>query len=65
MKRIKIYKKWGIYQNNEKEVAEYGFAVTILHPNDMDYPHLCSPHDSDMEMNSVEDAVYWINHYND
>lgn len=50
---------------NAKEIAEYGFNITIIHPDNMKTVHLCSPNDSDMEMNTVEDAEYWINHYND
>ncbi len=69
MKHIKNLKKWGIYQNNAKEVKEYGFNITVLHPNNMeciaDSGMIFSPSDSDMEMNTVEAAEHWINHYND
>jgi hypothetical protein len=69
MKHIKNLKKWGIYQNNAKEVKEYGFNITVLHPNNMeciaDSGMIFSPSDSDMEMNTVESAEHWINHYND
>jgi len=65
MKRIKNFRKWGIYQNNSKEIAEHGFSITILHPDNMEQSYMCSPKDSDMEFDKVEDAEYWIVHYND
>lgn len=65
MKKIKTLRKWGIYQNNAKEIAEHGFSVTVLHPDSMEYAYMCSPSDSDMEFETVEDAEYWIKHYND
>ena len=65
MKKIKTHKKWGIYQNNEKEITEHGFNITVLTPDNMEYAYMCSPSDSDMEFNTVDEAVYWINHYND
>ena len=63
MKRIKQLNAWGIFQNNEKEIAEYGFSITVLHPDNMDYRNLCSPADSDMEFDTLENAVYWIEKY--
>ena len=63
MKRIKKLNGWGIYQNNAKEIEEYGFKITVLHPNDMEYWYLCSPQDSDMEFETVEAAIDWINNY--
>lgn len=63
MKKVKTLKKWGIYQNNEKEIKEYGFRFTVLHPHNMEYSYLCTPADSDMEMESLEDAIIWINNY--
>lgn len=65
MKRVKKLAGWGIYLNNEKEVADYGFSVTVLHPNNMDTAYMCSPADTDMEFDTVEAAVHWIRHYND
>ncbi|MEG0178049.1 MAG: hypothetical protein RR654_00705 [Oscillospiraceae bacterium] len=63
MKKIKTLKHWGIYQNNAKEIAEYGFKITVLHPDNMEYSYLCSPSDSDMEFDTTEDAELWINNY--
>ena len=63
MKKIKQLKNWGIYQNNSKEILEYGFEITILHPDNMEYPYLCSPRDTDMEMETIEQAVSWIKNY--
>lgn len=63
MKKVKTLKKWGIYQNNEKEIKEYGFRFTVLHPDNMEYSYLCTPADSDMEMESLEEAISWINNY--
>jgi len=69
MKHIKNLKQWGIYQNNEKEVKEYGFNITVLHPDNMecikDSGMIFSPSDSDMEIDTIEAAEHWITHYND
>lgn len=69
MKLLKRLNNWGIYQNNAKETEEYGFPITVLHPNNMecvkDSGNIFTPADSDMEMNTVEAAVDWIKHYND
>lgn len=64
MKKVKQLNGWGIYQNNEKEIKEHGFDITVLHPDNMEYPYMCSPSDSDMEMNTIEDAILWIKNYN-
>lgn len=50
MKKIKSRKGWAIYQNSAKEIEECGFAVTILHPDNM-------------EFDKVVNAVDWINNY--
>jgi len=63
MKRIKNLKGWGIYQNNNKEIEEYRFNITVLHPDNMEYAYMCSPSDSDMEFDTVEAAEDWINNY--
>lgn len=63
MKKVKQLKGWGIFENNKKEVEEYGFNFTVLHPNNMDYPHMCNPSDTDMEVNSLEEAISWIKNY--
>ena len=63
MKRIKIFKGWGIYQNNNKEIEEYRFNITVLHPDNMEYAYMCSPSDSDMELDTVKDAEDWIKNY--
>lgn len=63
MKRIKKLKGWGIYQNNDKEVEEHRFNITVLHPDNMEYAYMCSPSDSDMEFDTVEAAEDWINNY--
>lgn len=63
MRKIKTLKKWGIYQNNDKEIKEYGFNITVLHPDNMEYAYMCSPSDSDMEFDTVEAAEHWIKNY--
>jgi hypothetical protein len=63
MKKVKQLKGWGIFQNNKKEIKEYGFSHTVLHPNNMDYSYMCSPSDSDMECNSLNQAIDWIKNY--
>lgn len=63
MKKVKSLKGWGIYQNNDKEVKEYGFKFTVLHPDNMEYAYLCSPADTDMELDSLNAAIDWIKNY--
>lgn len=67
MKKIKVLKGWGIYQNNEKEIQEYGFNITVLHPDNMecvkDSEMIFTPADSDMELENIEGAIDWINNY--
>lgn len=63
MKRIKKLNSWGIYQNNAKEIEEYGFNITVLHPDNMEYAYMCSPSDSDMEFDTLEEAENWIKNY--
>lgn len=63
MKKIKTYKGWGIFKNNPKEKEEYGFEITVLHPDNMEYRYLCTPADSDMEINSLEEAKQWIDNW--
>lgn len=63
MKRIKKVKGWGIYQNNEREVAEFGFNITVLHPDNMETAYMCSPRDTDMEFDTIEAAEQWIRNY--
>lgn len=63
MKRIKKLNSWGIYQNNAKEIEECGFNITVLHPDNMEYAYMCSPSDSDMEFDTLEEAENWIKNY--
>jgi len=63
MKKIKVLKGWGIFQNNKKEKDEYGFEYTVIHPNNMEYAYMCTPDDTDIECNSLEAAESWIKNY--
>jgi len=63
MKKVKVLNKWGIFQNTDKEIVEFGFSVTVLHPDNMEYLSLCSPKDTDMEFDNLENAVNWIRNY--
>lgn len=63
MKLVKRLKGWGIFQNNKSEVEKYGTHFTVLHPDNMDYSYLCSPSDSDMEIDSLDSAIDWIKNY--
>jgi hypothetical protein len=62
MKYIKSLKKWGIYENNDKEEKEYGFKYTVIHPDNMGVPGL-TPKDSDWECATLEAAESWIKNY--
>ena len=63
MRKVKVLKGWGIYLNNKKEIEEYGFNVTVLHPDNMEYAYMCTPQDSDIELDTVEQAIEWIKNY--
>lgn len=63
MKRIKKLKCWGIYQNNKNEIEEYGFNITVIHPENMEYAYMCTPSDSDIECDTLEQAIEWIKNY--
>lgn len=63
MKLVKRLIGWGIFQNNKKEIEEYGVHFTVLHPDNMEYSYLCTPADSDMEVDTMEAAVDWIKNY--
>lgn len=62
MRKIRQYKNWGIYALSTKEQSEYGFDYAVIHPNNMGCSML-TPADSDMEMDSQEDAIFWIDNY--
>lgn len=62
MKKVKQLKKWGIYELSEKERLEHGFNFAVIHPDTMG-SCLLSPKDTDMEMESLENAISWINNY--
>lgn len=63
MRKIKQLKGWGIYLNNEKEQKEYGFSVTVIHPDNMEYWYMCCPRDTDIELSTVQQATEWIENY--
>ena|GEM_PF-1820624 len=63
MRRIKKVNGWGIYQNNDREVSKYGFGITVLTPDDVEYSYMCSPANSDMEFNDVKAAEHWIRNH--
>lgn len=52
-----------VYQNNTKEVIEYGFAITVIRPDKMEYAYMFSPRDTDVELDTFEQAVDWIKNY--
>lgn len=64
MKLIKRLNGFGIYQNNTKEIKQYGFNISILTPDNMEYSYMCSPQDSDMEFDKIDDAIIFIKNYN-
>jgi len=64
MKRIKTLKKWGIYQLNDKELKEYTFNIAVIHPDNMEcYSSCLSPSDTDMELDTLVQAIEWIKNY--
>ena len=62
MKKIKSLKKWGIYELSPKEKIEHGFGVAVIHPDVMGCGNVTA-RDTDAEINSLEEAVSWIENY--
>lgn len=62
MKKVKQYKNWGIYQNNEKELLFYGFKYTVIHP-DLKGVGGLTPADSDIECHCLTGCMSWIDGY--
>lgn len=65
MKKVKRMKGWAICQLNKKEVEEYGFRFAVIHPDNAEYlaMGMCDPHDSDIECETLEQAISWIKNY--
>lgn len=62
MRKVKQLKKWKIYENSEKEVKEYGFKYTVIHPDNDGCVGL-TPADSDWECETLDEAIDWIQNY--
>lgn len=62
MKKVKQLKGWHICELSEKEQKEYGFTHAVIHPDTVG-SGLVTASDTDMECNSLEQAVEWINNY--
>lgn len=62
MRKVKQFNKWRIYENSAKEVKEYGFKYTVIHPDNCDCVGL-TPADSDWECESLDEAIDWIQNY--
>lgn len=65
MKKIKSMKRWAICQLNAKEQAEYGFSFAVIHPENAEYLSMgmCTPSDTDIECETLEEAINWIKNY--
>lgn len=64
MKKIKMLKKWGIYELTLKEQYAHGFTHAVIHPDLMEsYQGGFVPSDTDMEMQSLDQAIDWVRNY--
>lgn len=63
MKRVKQLRGWGIYQNSAREIDEYGFSITVIHPDNLEIAYMCGPSDTDMEFDFIDEAISWIENY--
>lgn len=64
MKKVKQLKGWGIFELSQKERSEYGFTHAVVTPENMEcYSGSLTPNDTDMEINSIDEAVNWICNY--
>ena len=45
--------------------VEFGFEYAVIHPDNAEYlaMGMCDPHDSDMECETLEQAISWIQNY--
>lgn len=64
MRKVKSFKKWGIYELTKKEQEENGFKYAVIHPDIMECPHpYLDPSDTDMECETLEEAINWVKYY--
>ena len=67
MKKIKQYKKWGIYKATDKEKRDYGVTSEyyLIHPETMECQNglRFEPSDADWECDTMEECTEWINNY--
>ena len=65
MKKIKCMKGWAICQLNAKEVKEYRFSYAVIHPENREYLSMgmCTPSDTDIECETLDEAINWIKNY--
>ena len=63
MKKVKQLKGWAICENNKKEIEEYGFKFSVIHPNNVEVLYQLNPSDSDIECDTIEQAQDWIKNY--
>ena len=62
MKKVKQLNRWGIYELSPKEQKEHGFGFAVIHP-DVTGCGLLGPSDTDVEIDTLEDAISWIENY--
>ena len=65
MKKVKMLKKWAICENSAREVKEYDFNFSVIHPDNMDEGSILglTPQDSDIECETLEQAIEWVKNY--
>jgi len=63
VKKVMSLKGWGIFENNAKEISEYGFKYTVLTPDDMEIYYVCGPGATDIECETLEQAMSWVKNY--
>jgi hypothetical protein len=62
MKKVKQLKRWGIYELSPKEQQEHGFNFAVIHPDVMGSGNVTA-RDTDMEIDTLEDAINWVMNY--
>lgn len=65
MKKIRKVKGFGIYELNKREQEEHGFAYAAVHPETMSAYEGSglTPSDTDVECETLEQAVSWAENY--
>lgn len=64
MKKVRQLNKWGIYELSPRERKMHRFNFAVIHPDVMGCGNVTAS-DTDIEVDSLEEAVLWVECYGD